>query len=308
MPAAHHLPNPFGPNSAGGTIATELAAYASRHSSPGVGTGLVQAGTQQSAHTLFEWPVACGDMGTSDGGCREVGRKSRRGASESRSPEVSMHSCSGADLASLDSPRSMRHGGGSSDSLTAHYCQVCCRGVAGQLACIHTRCLHMDTVSPSVTHSMVPVGSIRTVHAPGSVTTKPQQRSALMLCRPSAGGRPGHSGAADPRRRRAAAGLRGGGARGGGAGGGEGGRPPPRPPPAHRRGGRGGALRAAVCRRGPDRLHHNWCAGRVPSTGAFATSHKPASGDGFSYLSMSVERAPAIRPSPSGLSQYGCMG
>ena len=126
MPAAHHLPNPFGPNSGGGTIATELAAYASRHSSPGVGGGLVQAGKQQSAHTLFEWPAACGDMGVTEEGCRKVGRKSRRGGSESRSPEVSMHSCSGADLAGLDSPHSLRHGGSSTDSLTAHYCQVCC--------------------------------------------------------------------------------------------------------------------------------------------------------------------------------------
>jgi len=163
MPAAHHLPNPFGPNSAGGTIATELAAYASRHSSPGVGGGLVQAGTQQSAHTLFGWPAACGDMGASDGGSREVGRKSRRGASESRSPEVSMHSCSGADLAGLDSPRSLRHGGSSTDSLTAPYCQVCC-DESVRLASMHVyrlvTCIG-NMVGPFVTHPMGSGSSIR---------------------------------------------------------------------------------------------------------------------------------------------------
>ena len=89
------------------------------------------------AHTLFEWPAACGDMAAaSEGGCREVGRKSRRGCSESRSPEVSMHSCSGADLAGLDSPRSMRHGGSSTDSLAAPYCQVCCAKACGWPACM----------------------------------------------------------------------------------------------------------------------------------------------------------------------------
>ena len=121
MPAAHHLPNPFGPTPAGGTIATGLAEFASRHGSPGVGGGLGQMGNHQSPRTLCGWPVPSADA------AREVGWKSRRGGSESRSPEVSMHSSSGTDLAGLDSPCSLRHGGSSTDSLTAHYCQVCRR-------------------------------------------------------------------------------------------------------------------------------------------------------------------------------------
>ena len=118
MPAAHHLPNPFGPTPAGGSIATELAAYASRHSSPAPsGFG------QMSDHsTLFGWPASGGDMARASG--HEAGWKSRL-SSESRSPQVSMHSSSGTDLGGLDSPRSLRHGGSSTDSLTAHYCQVC---------------------------------------------------------------------------------------------------------------------------------------------------------------------------------------
>lgn len=118
MPAAHHLPNPFGPTPAGSTLATELAGFATRHSSPGVGCGLGQMGNHQSPRTLCGWPVLGADA------AREVGWKSRRGGSGSRSPELSMHSSSGTDLAAMESPRSLRHGGSSTDSLTAHYCQV----------------------------------------------------------------------------------------------------------------------------------------------------------------------------------------
>ena len=120
MPAAHHLPNPFGPTLAGGSLATELAGYTSRHSSPGPGSfGQI---ADQTPRTLLGWPVSGGDG--APGSCREAGRKSRL-SSESRSPQVSMHSSSATtELGALDSPRSLRHGGSSTDSLTAHYCQV----------------------------------------------------------------------------------------------------------------------------------------------------------------------------------------
>ena len=223
MPAAHHLPNPFGPNSAGGTIATELAVLASRHSSPGIGGGLGQVGNRQNAHTLYEWPVACTDTGVTHGGCREVGRKSRRGGSESRSPEVSMHSCSGADLGSLDSPCSLRHGGSSTDSLTAHHCQVRCSH-GGRPACASVLSgfkpaygWHIGAYcSISMRRLMHRTQVVQTSKAPMKVRNP---HSMPMLFCPSAGGGPRHRGAADPRRRRAAAGLRGGSARGKGAGG-----------------------------------------------------------------------------------------
>ena len=129
MPAAHHLPNPFGPTPAGGSIATELAGYASRHSSPAPCGGSHIVG-DQSPRTLSGWNVPGSDAAPGSG--REAGRKSRL-SSESRSPQISMHSCSGTDLGGLDSPRSLRHGGSSTDSLTAYYCPVRRRSTASQI-------------------------------------------------------------------------------------------------------------------------------------------------------------------------------